>query len=180
MKNRTILKFRLNYCRVFLLSAVAIYGSPSTGSADTSSIVSAQKQHQPSPSHLPGRNAPLLISSEDWPGVIRAFTDLQTDIGKVTGITPKMIFDKPPRKKEMVIAGTVGKSRIIDNLSAGKINVCHNRQMGVPYTAVTEPFPGVKRALVIAGSDKRGTIYGIYELSEQIGVSPWHWWAECR
>ena len=39
-------------------------------------------------------------------------------------------------------------------------------------------MPGVEQALVIAGSDKRGTIYGIYELSEQIGVSPWYWWAD--
>ncbi|HVU22525.1 MAG TPA: glycosyl hydrolase 115 family protein, partial [Opitutus sp.] len=41
-----------------------------------------------------------------------------------------------------------------------------------------QPLPGVERALVIAGSDKRGTIYGIYEVSQQIGVSPWYWWAD--
>ncbi len=40
------------------------------------------------------------------------------------------------------------------------------------------PLPGVDQALVICGSDKRGTIYGIYEISEQIGVSPWYWWAD--
>lgn len=45
-------------------------------------------------------------------------------------------------------------------------------------TMVPEPVPGWERALVIAGSDKRGTIYGIYSLSEQIGVSPWYWWAD--
>ena len=45
-------------------------------------------------------------------------------------------------------------------------------------TTLTEPFPGVEKALVIAGSDRRGTIYGIYELSEQIGVSPWYDWAD--
>ena len=43
---------------------------------------------------------------------------------------------------------------------------------------VADPLPGVASALVIAGSDKRGTIYGIYDLSEQIGVSPWYWWAD--
>ncbi len=43
---------------------------------------------------------------------------------------------------------------------------------------VEAPFAGVEQALVIAGSDKRGTIYGIYELSEQLGVSPWYWWAD--
>lgn len=43
---------------------------------------------------------------------------------------------------------------------------------------VPNPLPGVDRALVIAGSDQRGTIFGIYDLSEQIGVSPWYWWAD--
>ena len=45
-------------------------------------------------------------------------------------------------------------------------------------TMVEEPFDGVSEALVVAGSDKRGAIYGIYELSEQIGVSPWYDWAD--
>ena len=47
-------------------------------------------------------------------------------------------------------------------------------------TVVEQPMPGVRRALVIAGSDKRGTIFGVYDLSEQIGVSPWYWWADVR
>ena len=45
-------------------------------------------------------------------------------------------------------------------------------------TVVSAPLNGVNEALVIAGSDKRGTIYGIYELSEQIGVSPWYDWVD--
>ena len=47
-------------------------------------------------------------------------------------------------------------------------------------TIVDHPMAGVRRALVIAGSDKRGTIFAIYDLSEQIGVSPWYWWADVR
>ena len=43
---------------------------------------------------------------------------------------------------------------------------------------VRNPAPGVDEALVVAGSDRRGTVYGIYELSEQIGVSPWYDWAD--
>ena len=43
---------------------------------------------------------------------------------------------------------------------------------------IEHPFPNVERALVIAGSDKRGTIYGVYDLSQEIGVSPWYWWAD--
>jgi hypothetical protein len=40
------------------------------------------------------------------------------------------------------------------------------------------PFKGVNQALVIAGSDKRGTIYGLFDISKKIGVSPWYWWAD--
>ena len=47
-----------------------------------------------------------------------------------------------------------------------------------PSQVVERSAAGRERALVIAGSDKRGTIYGIYDLSEQIGVSPWYWWAD--
>lgn len=43
---------------------------------------------------------------------------------------------------------------------------------------VRNPLPGVDSAFVIIGSDKRGTIYGIYAISEQIGVSPWYWWTD--
>jgi len=43
---------------------------------------------------------------------------------------------------------------------------------------VSDPLPNVSSGLVVVGSDKRGTIYGIYDLSEQIGVSPWYWWAD--
>jgi hypothetical protein len=43
---------------------------------------------------------------------------------------------------------------------------------------VENPVPGCSKALVIAGSDPRGTIYGIYDISEQIGVSPWYFWAD--
>lgn len=164
-----------------LLSSVGLYGLSTVVSADTSSIVSTQKAGSAFTLASSGSSAALVISSDDWPGVIRACTDLQTDIGSVTGSTPKMIFDKPPRKKEIVIAGTIGKSRIIENLiRKGKINVDDISGKWECYLiqTVTDPFPGVKKALVIAGSDKRGTIYGIYEVSKQIGVSPWYWWAD--
>ncbi|MFZ2285400.1 MAG: glycosyl hydrolase 115 family protein [Bacteroidales bacterium] len=128
-----------------------------------------------------GNSAPMLISSDDWPGVVRAYKDLQADIGRVTGTTPAMHFDKPARSKEIVIAGTIGKSRIIDKLiKKGRISVDDISGKWECYLiqTVTDPLPGVKKALVIAGSDKRGTIYGIYEISRQTGVSPWHWWAD--
>jgi Glycosyl hydrolase family 115/Gylcosyl hydrolase family 115 C-terminal domain len=128
-----------------------------------------------------GKSAPLLISSNDWPGVIRAFKDLQSDIGKVSSTVPEFNTDVVPHSKEIIIAGTIGKSAIIDKLiKAKKIDVSGitGRWETFLIQVVKNPFPGVKKALIIAGSDKRGTIYGIYEISKQVGISAWYWWAD--
>jgi len=112
-----------------------------------------------------GASAPLLISSHDWPGVIRAFRDLQSDIGKITSVTPELLTDKKIRAGDMIIAGTIGKSPIIDRLiKKRKIDVTGVAGQWETFViqVVKRPLPGVKRGLVIAGSDKRGTIYGIY------------------
>ena len=128
-----------------------------------------------------GESAPLYISSKDYPGVIRALNDLQEDVGRVTNAKPEVSLDKIPHASEIVIAGTLGKSSVIDKLvSDKKINVDNIKGQWDAYQiqVVENPLPNVKRALVIAGSDKRGTIYGIYDISEKIGVSPWYWWAD--
>jgi hypothetical protein len=81
----------------------------------------------------------------------------------------------------IVIAGTVGKSSLIQSLvQSGKINVDSIRGQWESYRIqlVSNPLEGVSSAVVIAGADKRGSIYGIYDISEQIGVSPWYWWAD--
>jgi hypothetical protein len=128
-----------------------------------------------------GAQSQLLISSSDWPGVIRAFTDLRNDIGKVTSSLPQLSSDKIPKSKEIIVAGTIGKSELIDQLIRNKkidITDIEGKWETFLIEVVEKPFKGVSKALVIAGSDKRGTIFGIYEVSRQIGVSPWYWWAD--
>jgi len=130
-----------------------------------------------------GKSTPLLINSEEWPGVIRAFKDLQSDIGKVTSKDPEIYYNNVKASKEIIIAGTIGKSSLIDKLvSDNKIDVRGIAGQWEKFLVQTvqRPFPGVREALIIAGSDKRGTIYGIYEISKQIGVSPWYWWADVQ
>jgi len=124
--------------------------------------------------------ATLWYDANDYKGVIRAIGDLQADIERVTSRKPLMSSsDTAPNMP--VIIGTIGKSALIDKLL--KSNVLRSADMKDKWesfviSTVTNPLPGVKQALVIAGSDKRGTIYGIYELSKQLGVSPWYWWAD--
>jgi len=125
--------------------------------------------------------APVLVDSQDYPGALRVAVDLQTDILRVTGTKPPLITDGSAKAADVVLIGTLGKNRMIDDLvAAGKLQIGSISGHWEAYTIqiVTDPFPGVKRALIIAGSDKRGTIYGAYDLSEQIGVSPWYWWAD--
>lgn len=126
-----------------------------------------------------GAAAPLAVSANDWPGVRRAAGDLQADIGRVTGRKPAVVADAPPAAPAAILAGTLGHSTLIDGLvAAGKLNADAIRDQWEAFIieTVEHPLPGVDRALVIVGSDKRGTIYGIYEISQQIGVSPWYWW----
>lgn len=128
-----------------------------------------------------GEVAKLHVAARDWPGVIRAAKDLQTDIARVTGRTPEMTLAAKGLRGGVVLIGTLGRSPIIDGLAkAGKIDTrpIAGQWESFLIQVVPEPLPGVAQGLVIAGSDKRGTIYGIYDLSEQIGVSPWHWWAD--
>jgi hypothetical protein len=128
-----------------------------------------------------GQSAPLYVSREDYPGVLRAAADLGADIGRVTGTPARVITDSAPRVAQAVFIGTLGRSPLIDQLvRERKIDGDKIRGKWEAFVsqAVERPVPGVERALVIAGSDKRGTIYGIYDLSSTIGVSPWYWWAD--
>ncbi|KAF2127478.1 glycoside hydrolase family 115 protein [Dothidotthia symphoricarpi CBS 119687] len=80
-----------------------------------------------------------------------------------------------------IIVGTIGNSSFIDGLiENGKLDISKIEGQWEAYTSTTvkNPVNGIEEALIIAGSDRRGTIYGIYDLSEQIGVSPWHWFAD--
>ncbi|HKE96192.1 MAG TPA: glycosyl hydrolase 115 family protein [Povalibacter sp.] len=125
--------------------------------------------------------AALWLDANDHAGVIRAAGDVQADIERVTGTRPPLATGDRPVGKVLIVAGTVGKSRVIDDLVArGKIDVrdVSGKWETFLVDVVERPFEGVERAVVIAGSDKRGTIYGLYDLSTQMGVSPWYWWAD--
>jgi hypothetical protein len=125
--------------------------------------------------------APIYDSSTDSPSVLRAVGDLRADIRRVSGQEPKAISDTSPSGHFIVIVGTIGHDPLLDSLiTAGKLDVHAVAGKWESYVIATvkNPMPRVDQALVIAGSDRRGTIYGIYEISEQIGVSPWYWWAD--
>lgn len=128
-----------------------------------------------------GKLASILVSENDFKGVLRVTGHLENDFFKVTELHPKRINKISEATDFVIIIGTLGKSEIIDQLAKeGKIdgNELKGKWEKFITQIVDNPAKGVKKALVIAGSDKRGTIFGIYDLSNQMGVSPWHFWAD--
>ena len=126
-----------------------------------------------------GRVADICISAEDFKGIAIAAKALTEDIKLVTGKKP--LLKKELSKGLIVIVGTIGHNEWIDALIAGgklKVDSVKGKWETYVMETIEKPFEGVEKALVIAGSDKRGTIYGIYKLSEIIGVSAWVWWAD--
>jgi hypothetical protein len=125
--------------------------------------------------------AKIYVDANDFPGVVRAAGDLQADVGRVTGEMPVVVNDEKDLGEHAIIVGTLGKSAIVDRLMHdGKIDASAiaGKWESTIVQVVASPLPRVTDALVIAGSDKRGTIYGVYDLSEQMGVSPWYWWGD--
>ena len=122
----------------------------------------------------------LLVADNDKKGVLIAASNLQKDFERVCGSKAALLNAPSPDTKRYVIAGTLESSYIKQIVKAKKIDEKELKGKVEKYlmTVVDNPLPGVDEALVIAGSDMRGTIYGIYELSEQIGVSPWYDWMD--
>ena len=142
-----------------------------------------------------GKQATILVDPTDWPGVLRAAGDLQSDLQKVTGQKPRLVnvtasasltasslsqYSKPTTP---ILIGTLGKSALIDqvaNYSSLDLSSIKGKWEANFIKLVNNPLPGIDAAYVIIGSDKRGTIYGIYSLSEEAGVSPWYFWADVQ
>jgi hypothetical protein len=123
----------------------------------------------------------IFTNSNIDAGILRAVKNLQSDFQKVTGEQPTILNQISGMNSPLIIIGTVGTNSVIDDLIKqkkidGKSLIGKNEKYIIQN--ISDPLPGVSEAIVIAGSDKRGTIYGIYEVSQQIGVSPWHYWAD--
>ncbi len=182
MHNRTRIPARFPLPRALAALVLCLVCAPGTLFAiGQEQYVTTKAEAGSFPIARAGAVAAIYVDSRDWPGVIRAAGDLQSDIARVTSRKPLVVREPESLSGDAVIIGTVGRSRILERLaSAGKINTRRIAGQWETFSVqvVPRPLPNVSRALVIAGSDKRGTIFGIYDLSEQIGVSPAHWWAD--
>lgn len=125
-----------------------------------------------------GKPCALRIDSNVDEGIKIAINNLQQDIFNVCGTKPEISTEG--KGKRYVMIATYGSPFIEQLIKSKKLNRNELNGKTEKYIlqVVANPCEGIDEALVIAGSDKRGTIYGIYELSEQMGVSPWYWWAD--
>lgn len=128
--------------------------------------------------------AAIMYDATSEPSVVgTAVGLLASDIEKVTGKCPSVSGNGsvPASCRYAVIAGTLGHSSLIDELVRdGKIDVSSISGEWERYAVrlVEAPLKGVRRALVVVGSDRRGTAYGLLSLSRAIGVNPWYWWMD--
>lgn len=189
MEKKTSAEMKIIYSRLSLLvlrvltTLSLLLTSPySLWAISTKTYITLEKQVDEFPLSVSGKPAPICVSSKDFSGVRLILSRyFASDIEQVTGTAPAIFVDNVPKAKDIVIIGTIGKSLLLDRLiSTKKIDVkgISGEWEAFLIQPVDKPFPGVERALVVAGSDKRGTIYGMFDISEKIGVSPWHWWAD--
>jgi len=103
---------------------------------------------------------------------------LAADIERVTGYLPQVSTDITTAKGNVIVIGTIHSSlmTMIAGKSIGKVDKweCYG------FKVVSKPLKNINQALVITGSDARGTAYGVFSISERIGVSPWYWWADVK
>ncbi|GHC40190.1 glycosyl hydrolase 115 family protein [Roseibacillus persicicus] len=123
----------------------------------------------------------LVYDDGDVKVVGIAATLLADDLEAISGTRPLRQNSLEGLSGPILLAGTIGESAFVDQLiDEGKLDVSGILGSWESYRLelVANPFPGVSEALVVAGSDRRGTAYGLGALSECLGVSPWTWWAD--
>ena len=130
-----------------------------------------------------GKAAKIYVDpkGKDYAGLRRVAQSFAADVKQVTEVEPEIHTQLKTLDGTIVIAGSIGSNELIDRLIAeGTVDVSaiQGKRECYRIQVVEEPTAGVDKALVIVGSDKRGTMYGIYSISEKIGVSPWKYWAD--
>lgn len=116
------------------------------------------------------------LNGKDYDGLKLVAESFVEDINMVTEIRPEILSDISKGSKNVIIAGSIGNNHIIDELilkNVIDVSSIKDKRECYKIQVVEYICEGIDQAIIIAGSDKRGTIYGIYHISELIGVSPW-------
>ena len=125
-----------------------------------------------------GQPIPIIRDASENTAILRAADNLVLDFERVTGVKP--VITESVAAERAIIIGSLDSPLIKEIVAKGKLDASELEGCREKYviSTISDPVEGVAEALVIAGSDRRGVVYGIYEISEQIGVSPWYDWAD--
>ena len=124
--------------------------------------------------------ATIVLDAFDDSLVVKSSQLFTEDVQRVTGQKPKIVTNTNT-SKNIVLVGTINHSTFIQQLiNENRLNVesLKNAWDGYQIQVIKNPFKGVESALVVLGNNRRGAAYGLFEISKQMGVSPWYWWAD--
>lgn len=131
-----------------------------------------------------GQPAAVLVDAGADPALRHVAESLAADLERVSGqpATLAQAVNQLPAGRDVVLIAVAGQSKHLEALGKARSTVGAERLVGqweaYRQVVLEQPWPGVRRALVIVGSDRRGAVFGTYDLSERMGVSPWHWFAD--
>ncbi len=125
------------------------------------------------------KSSPIIYDRKDYTVVEKVVGMLVDDLEKLTEEKPNVINNSNDIYKNSIIIGTIGNSSIIDSLiKVGAIKVEDIKQSPERFKIKTITDKKGNKCLILAGSDRRGTAYGVTTLSRALGVDPWVWWAD--
>lgn len=121
---------------------------------------------------FPLTGAVICVDPADDPLVLQSANLLQQDIEMVTGMQLRIV-SSVPATTAIIIGSMAGSLPVTSPGKKEKINTSILKNKWEAYL-----IQSTGNQLIVTGSDKRGTAYGVFELSRQLGVSPWYWWAD--
>src|SRR5690606_7533665 len=163
-----------------IVAATCLFASPAWA-CDEPATVCLQAKPAAFPLIAGGRPATVLADRNADPAVQRVATSFAGDLLRVSGRRAAQAAARDEVSGPVVLIGVHGDSPLLDELvQAGKLDLddLDGQWEAFRIEVVENPWPTVPQALVIAGSDRRGAVFGAYDLSERMGVSPWHWFAD--
>ncbi|MFL5811040.1 MAG: glycosyl hydrolase 115 family protein [Flavisolibacter sp.] len=141
-------------------------------------IISEKNSTGAFPLVVKNQTSTILFDANEEVLIQKAAMLFQNDIEMVTGKKPGLSHS--PTGKNIIIIGSLHSKYIQQLVKSNKLKTSKltNQWEAYQVQIIRSPFKDVDNALVITGSDRRGTAYGVFEVSRQIGVSPWYWWAD--
>lgn len=165
------IKIAIVFCIIFIFSAINLFAQQ---------LITFSKQQGAFPI-VSGKATNIYVDVKEEELVKKAAVLLQKDIEMVTGKKPEILHSITAPLSQLIIIGSLENSSIIKQLVTSKKLVTKNsagKWEAFQIQTIPNGIKGIGNALVIAGNDRRGTAYGVLELSRQMGVSPWYWWAD--